>query len=147
LKLYDIYEEPTEKQVGECICEMCGAVGKLMLREGKQFHYWYCKCPNHHRPMIKEKIDDIFQIGDRIRYYHIPFGKNSKIDLTTYEEGLIIDKHEAITGYLLDMRIDKAVFKNKPVIKTSWLYGYVIKGIDSDSNALELLTPQMKMII
>ncbi|UZW13215.1 hypothetical protein OSC52_15365 [Clostridium pasteurianum] len=147
MKIYDIYEEPINKEIGNYKCEICGAIGKLILRAGKQFRYWYCECPNGHRPGIKKEIDDIFQIGDRIRIYHVPFGKNEKIDLSTYDEGLIIAKHKDIINYSLDMKIDRAVHQNKPIAKKSWVYGHIVRSISSDDNALELLTPQMKMII
>ena len=147
MKVYDIYQEPINNEIGIHECEVCGAEGKLILREGKQFRTWFIKCPNGHRPQIKKEIDDIFQIGDRIRIYHVPFGKNSKIDFSTFEEGLIVHKHKGIINYYLDMKVDKVVHQNKPINKTSWLYGYIIKGISSDSNSLELLTPQMRIII
>lgn len=147
VRIYDVYEEPKEKQIGNYTCEICGSEGKLILRSGKQFRRWYCECPNGHRPEIKKEIDDVFQVGDRIRIYRVPFGKNSKIDLSTFEEGIIVAKHKEIINYSLDMKIDKVVHQSKPIVKTSWLYGYIVKGIQSDDNALELLTPQMRMVL
>lgn len=141
---YGIYKEPKNIEIGTCKCEVCGAVGKLILRQGQQFKRWFCECPNGHIPDVKKEIDDIFQIGDRIRVYHTPFSKNREIDLTTYEEGFIIAKYKDITCYSLDMKIDKAVHQNKDIIKTSWIYGHVVKGINSDSYSIELLTPQLK---
>lgn len=147
MKIYDVYEEPIIKEISTCECKVCGSLGKLMLKEGKQFRRWYCECSNGHYPEIKKEIDDIFQIGDRIRIYHVPFGINSKIDLSSFNEGVIVAKHKEIINYSLEMKIDKAVFKNKPIAKTSWLYGHIVRGISSDDNALELLTPQMKLSI
>lgn len=147
MKIYDVYQEPTEEEISTCKCDVCGAIGKLMLRKGKQFKRWYFKCPNNHFSEVRKEIDDIFQLGDRIRVYHVPFGKNSKIDLSTYNEGIIINKEKGIINYKLNMKIDKAVYKNKLIMKSSWLYGHVIEGISSDDNALELLTPQMRVIV
>lgn len=135
-------ESIIEKIEGICKCDICGSIGKLTLRKGRQFSYWFCECPNGHRQGVKKEIDDIFQIGDRIRVYHTPFSKNREIDLTNYEEGFVIDKHKDITCYSIDMKIDKVVHQNKD-IKKSWRYGHVIKGIRSDSYYLELLTPQL----
>lgn len=147
LKINDVYEEPREEQIDTYKCEICGATGKLIVRKGKQFKILFIECPNGHRSTIKKEIDDIFQIGDRIRIYHVPFGKNSKIDFSTFDEGIILNKEKGIINYHLDMKIDKSVFKNKPLKEDSWRYGYIIKGIDSDSNFLELLSPQMRMAI
>lgn len=133
-------DKPDLNIIGECKCEVCGATGKLILGQGKQFRAWTCICPNGHRPTVKEEIDDIFQIGDRIRYYE-------KSDYSSYYEGIIVAKTKGIVNYHLDMKIDKAVMNNKPVVKRSWLYGYVIECIDSDSNCIELLTPQMRIVI
>lgn len=139
-----IYQEVKNLVIGKCKCDICEAEGNLVLREGKQFQYWFCECPNGHRPAIKEIIDDIFQIGDRVRIYEVPFGINSKIDYTSYEEGFVVSKEKSITCYSLAVKIDKVVRHNKYVKKTSFLYGHIIRGIPSDSNSLELLTPQMK---
>lgn len=141
---YDRYQEPVEEEIGRCRCECCGSEGKLILRKGKQFRRWYCECPNGHRPEIKKEIDDIFQIGDRIRIYDTPFDINKKIDFTSYEEGFIVAKEKGITCYYLDMKIDKAFHQNEAIKKSSWIYGHVIRGISSDSNSLELLTPQLR---
>lgn len=142
-----MYEEPTEIQIGIHKCEVCGTVGNLILRKGKQFRIWFTDCPNGHRSTINKEIDDIFLIGDRIRVYHVPFGKNSKINLSSYNEGIIIAKNKEIINYSLNMKIDKAVYQGKTVVKTSWLYGHIVRGISSDDNALELLTPQMRLVI
>lgn len=130
--------------VEKCKCDICEAEGKLILREGKHFKYWFCECPNGHRPGIKKIIDDIFQIGDRVRIYDVPFGINSKIDFTNYKEGFVVSKEKSITCYSLAVKIDKVVHDNEDVKKTSFLYKRTIRGIQSDSDSLELLTPQMK---
>jgi hypothetical protein len=137
--------KPTEKIVGIHNCKVCGNSGKLILREGKQFRIWFVDCPGGHRPTIKKEIDDIFQVGDRIRSYHVPF--NSGIDYTSYNEGIIIAKRPFIVNYELELLVDKVVLQGKVIPKTSWLYGHVIKGIGSDHESIELLTPQMRMII
>ena len=130
--------------IGECKCNICGATGNLILRKGKQFKYWFCECKNGHRPGIKKIIDDMFQIGDRVRIYEVPFGINSKIDYTSYKEGFVVSKEKSITCYSLAVKIDKVVHDNEDVKKTSFLYKRTIRGIQSDSDSLELLTPQMK---
>lgn len=132
MKRHSIDDKPDLNIIGECKCEICGAIGKLILRQGKQFRAWTCICPNGHRPTIKEEIDDIFQIGDRIRYYEKQ--SYNKLDYSSYYEGIIVAKTKGIVNYHLDMKIHKAIMDNKPVIKRSWLYGHIIEGIDSDSN-------------
>lgn len=144
---YDRYKEPEDFEVGTCKCECCGSEGKLILRQGKQFRRWFCECPNGHRPEIKEEINDIFQIGDRIRIYDTPFDINKKIDFTSYQEGFIVAKENGAIRYYLDMKIDKAIHQNEDVKKTSWIYGHIVRGIASDSNSLEPLTPQLKFEI
>ena len=148
-RVYRKEDEPVSIKIGQIRCTECGSVADHIERKGKGFITWFSKCPNCNQNIqLDKKIYDFFQIGDRIKLYEtLSFGKDAKIDLSTYEEGLIVDKHKGITCYYLDMKVDKAVHQNKPVVKTSWLYGYVVKGIASDSNSLELLTPQLKMII
>jgi hypothetical protein len=147
MRVYKPSDEPKNKQIGECECEVCGAIGKLILRQGKQFRFWFCECPNGHRPQIKVEIDDIFQIGDRVRLYHSTFGKDAEIIFDTYTEGIVIAKERSIINYLLSVKIDKAIFNNKSIPKRSWIYGYIVRGVQSDDNTVELLTPQMRMII
>ena len=141
---YDIYQEVKSLVVGECKCTICGSKGNLVLREGKQFKYWFCECPSGHRPGIKKVIEDVFQIGDRVRIYEAPFNVKKKIYFTSYIEGFVVSKEKSITCYELDVKIDKVVHHNEDVKKTSFLYKHTIRGIQSDSNLLELLTPQMK---
>ena len=147
MRVYNPFDEPTNTQVGHCTCEICGALGKLILRTGKQFRRWYCDCPNGHMPEIKKEIDDVFQIGDRVRLYDSTFGQDAKIIFDSYTEGIVVAKERSIISYSLSVKIDKAISRGKPIPKKSWLYGYIIKGVDSDSNALELLTPQMRLIV
>ena len=60
------------------------------------------------------------------------------------EEGFVVSKEKSITCYSLAVKIDKVVHDNEDVKKTSFLYKRTIRGIQSDSDSLELLTPQMK---
>lgn len=144
---YDIYQEVKSLVVGECKCTICGSKGNLVLREGKQFKYWFCECPSGHRPGIKEVIDDVFQIGDRVRIYEAPFDVKKKIDFTSYIEGVVVSKEKSIVCYNMDVKIDKVVHHNKEIRRSSFLYGHISRGIPSDSNLLELLTPQLKFEI
>lgn len=147
MRVYSPSDEPAEKQIGECKCEVCGATGELMLRSGKQFRRWYCKCPNGHRLQVKKEIDDIFQIGDRVRMYDSTFGKDSEIIYGTYTEGIVVNKERDIINYSLSVKIDIVVSDGKPIPKTSWMYGHIVRGVQSDSRTVELLTPQMRMLI
>ncbi|MCT4507919.1 MAG: hypothetical protein N4A48_04035 [Tepidibacter sp.] len=147
MNVYRESDKVVEKEVSSCICPVCGENGRLILRKGKHFRRWYCICPKEHNANIKKEIDDIFQIGDRIRIYESSFGKDAKIDYTSYKEGIVIEKELSIINYHLSMKVDIAVHQSKHINKKSWVYGSVIKGVQSDDNLIELLTPQMKMII
>lgn len=133
--------------IGICTCEVCGANGELILRSGKHFKYWYCKCPNGHLPEVKEETIDFFQIGDRVRLYHAPFDINKGIDFSTYIEGEVIAKEKWPINYSLDIRVEKAMFKGKPITKKSHIYGSTYRGIASDDQGLVLLTKQMRLTI
>lgn len=148
-RVYRKEDEPASIKIGQIKCPECGSVADHIERKGKGFITWFSKCHNCNKNIqLDKEVYDFFQIGDRIRLYEtLNFGKDAEIDLSTYEEGFIIAKRKSFICYDLDMKVDKAVHQNKPVIKTSWVYGSITKGIDSDSNCIELLTPQLKMII
>ncbi|MBO8160632.1 MAG: hypothetical protein H0Z24_03265 [Thermosipho sp. (in: Bacteria)] len=138
--LHTGYREPSETQVGKALCEICGAEGRLILRQGKHFKRWFVRCPNGHSPTTKKELIDAFSLGDRVRKYYIDF--SGKIHWDNFTEGVIIKKKPSIAAYMLTYKVDKVYIAGKRSFK-SWLNGQEIE-VSSDVAGLELLTPQLK---
>lgn len=149
IKVYRDEDETVSINLGKIGCPECGSDADYIRRRGKGFITHFSQCHSCGKNIQLDKnIYNLFQVGDRIRYYEVlSFGKNETIDYTTYIEGIIISKEKFICSYLLDTKIEKAVFKNKKYPRTADIYNQIYKGINSTSNLIELLTPQMKLII
>lgn len=149
IRVYRQEDKPFSIEIGKIKCPVCSSSGSHIERKGKGFITWFCQCSycNKNSQLSKE-LEDLFQLGDLIRYYDTAtFGENAQIDFTTYVEGPIIKKEKGIINYHIDIKIQRAVFKNKEYPKNASICNDNVRGIESTSNLIELLTPQMKLII
>lgn len=139
-------DKPKSVNIGEIKCPVCGSSASHIERKGKGFITHFSQCSNCNKNIqLDKEICDLFQVGDRIRYYDtLTFGEDAIIDFDTYIEGTIISKEKFIISYLLDVKIEKNICKNKNLpISSDGIY----RGIDSTSNLIELLSLQMRLAI
>lgn len=137
-RVYRTEDKPINKKLGRIKCPKCGKLGTHMERRGKEFYVRFCECKKCKKiSPFKKVIEDKYKIGDRIRYYEkLSYGKNAKIDFETYIEGKIVSKEKFIIDYLLNIIVEKKVYKNE-VCHIDKEEVYI--GISSSSNLVELL--------